>query len=56
MTEKNEKITNSIDAFWNFSDSYHTTFGWLSSFVMIFGLTLNALNIMVLTRSNMVNS
>ena len=54
MTEHKLQNLESIDMFWKFSDSYHTTHGWLSSAVLIFGLTSNTLNIMVLTRPNMV--
>ena len=55
MNEQSERDSNSIDIFWKFSDSYHNTHGWLASAVLIIGLISNVLNIMVLTRSNMVN-
>ena len=41
--------------FWKFSDLYHPIHGWLSSIVCTFGIILNFLNIIVLTRRNMVN-
>jgi hypothetical protein len=55
MAQQNEQNSNSIVIFWKFSDLYHTTHGWLASVVLTIGLISSILNIMVLTRSNMVN-
>ena len=40
--------------FWEFSNSYRPIHGWLSTFVCLFGIPSNLLNIIVLTRPNMV--
>ena len=56
MTEENEQNSNSIDIFWKFSNLYHNTHGYLASTVLTIGLISNILNVMVLTRSNMVNN
>ena len=39
---------------WEFSNSYRPIHGWLSTFVCLFGIPSNLLNIIVLTRPNMV--
>jgi hypothetical protein len=46
--------TNNTQIFWEFSNLYKLLHGWLSTFVCIFGITSNLLNITVLTKSNMV--
>ena len=48
--------TNSIQIFWEFSNSYKLLHGWISSAVCMFGISSNLLNIIVLTKSNMVKN
>jgi hypothetical protein len=40
--------------FWTFSNAYRPIHGWLSTVVCLFGIPSNLLNIIVLTRPNMV--
>ena len=48
-------INNSIDnLFWTFSNAYRPIHGWLSTIVCLFGIPSNLINIIVLTRPNMV--
>ena len=41
---------------WRFSNFYRPIHGWLSSCVCLFGILSNTLNIIVLTRPNMISS
>jgi len=55
LSASESNITHEQTIFWKFSDLYHPLHGWLSSIVCIFGILSNFLNIIVLTRRNMVN-
>lgn len=46
----------SYQVFWDFSNAYRLIHGWLSTGVCLFGIPCNLLNIIVLTRSNMITS
>lgn len=54
VNENDEKPFPSI--FWKFSDTYRPIHGWLSTAVCLFGIPSNLLNIIVLTRPNMITS
>lgn len=41
---------------WIFSEAYKPIHGWLSTFVCLFGIPANLLNIIVLTRPNLISS
>ena len=47
--------SNEIQVFWKFAESYQKIHGWLSVMVCIFGLSSHFINMLVLTRKNMVN-
>jgi hypothetical protein len=47
---------NDYEMFWRFSNAYRPIHGWLSTFVCLFGIPSNMLNIIVLTRPNLINS
>ena len=55
ITILESNITEEQSIFWKFSDFYHPIHGWLSTIACTFGIILNFLNIIVLTRRNMVN-
>lgn len=45
-----------MSVIWKFSNAYRPIHGWLSTFVCLFGIPSNLLNIIVLTRPNMRSS
>lgn len=47
-------VDNSTTLIWHFSYSYQKIHGWLSLVVCIFGLSSHFLNMLVLTRKNMI--
>lgn len=64
LDENNENysvdLMNATDSeetiFWKFSNAYRPIHGWLSTAVCLFGIPSNLLNIIVLTRPNMITS
>lgn len=48
--------TNELSIYWKFSNAYRPIHGWLATFVCLFGIPSNLLNIIVLTRPNMITS
>lgn len=48
--------TNELSIYWKFSNAYRPIHGWLATFVCLFDIPSNLLNIIVLTRPNMITS
>jgi hypothetical protein len=48
--------SNEFSILWAFADSYRPIHGWMATFVCLFGIPANMLNIIVLTRPNMISS
>nr|QVK45662.1 G protein-coupled receptor [Proales similis] len=45
-----------MNVFWQFANAYRPIHGWLATIVCIFGISANFLNIIVLTRPNLISS
>jgi hypothetical protein len=50
------EMSTDENIYWKFSNAYRPIHGWLSTGVCLFGIPSNLLNIIVLTRSNMITS